>query len=272
MLLKKIADIMTKNVIKVNKSERLSYAIEIMEKNKISRLIVVDDKDNIVGILTEKDIMDRLGAARTRRLPPSRLSVSSVMSEDIYTITADTSILDAINLMVDKRIGTLPVVENSKLIGLVTKSNIISLFKDYLEPTAKEILDELVKKITPDYRLIAARQVMLEGDLEYLIVVLDDKPLGVITEKDIARAYTRLRFNENIRHLGEILNRIYVRDILVPIKAITIDTTLGKTIRLLLNKKLKAVPVVDNSGKLIGGISRSGIIKAVAAGKIKLPE
>ena len=265
-------DIMVRDIIKVNKSNRLAYALKIMEKYRISRLIVIDDKENVVGILTEKDIMDRLGAARTRNLTPSRLAVSSVMNENVFSVDPETPIMEIIKLMVDKKISTVPIIVNSKIVGLITKSNILELIRDYTNPMVIDVKDDFFKKITPDYRLIAARQIMLEGNLEYLIVVVDDKPIGVITERDIAKAYVRLRFNENIRHLDEILNRIYIKDIVVPTEKIKADTQLGTAIKLLLERRLKAMPIVNNTEDLVGGISRWGIIKAIANGKISIRE
>ncbi|MGQ4833346.1 MAG: CBS domain-containing protein [Candidatus Asgardarchaeia archaeon] len=266
--MKTAKDIMVKEIIKINKSNRLSYAIKLMDKYRISRLIVIDEKDNIVGILTEKDIMDRLGAARTRNLTPSRLAVSSVMNENVYSVDPETSIMKVIELMVNKKISTIPVIVNSKVVGLITKSNILELIKDYTEPVVQDVKDDFFKKITPDYRLIAARQTMLEGNLEYLIVVVNDRPIGVITERDIAKAYVRLRLNENIKHLDEILNRVYIKDIVTPTEKIQANTQLGSAVKLLLEKRLKAVPIVNKADDLEGGLSRWGLIKAIADGKI----
>ena len=85
-----VKDIMSREVFVIDKDQNIHDALKLMKKHKISRLPVVnvngENKRELVGIITEKDIAIRLGSSRYGNLAPSHFHISTVMSTDPLTI------------------------------------------------------------------------------------------------------------------------------------------------------------------------------------------
>ncbi len=125
---------MTKNPCTVSPHTPVSEAREIMKKEKIHRLPVIDKHDHIVGIITEKDILyaspspaTSLDVYEISNLM-AKLEVHSVMSRDVISIGLDTPLEDAARIMADNNIGGLPVVDNDILVGIITESDLFKVF------------------------------------------------------------------------------------------------------------------------------------------------
>ena len=145
--------------------------------------------------------------------------VKDHMTKDLKTITADTSVLKALEIMGKNHFHRLPFVdENGKLIGLVTEglvtetsgknSTSLSIYElNYLlsRTKASDIMIRDVKTIAPDVFLEEAAAVMLENNINVLPVVVDDnKVVGIITEKDMFQAFTELM---GYKHQGTKLRK-----------------------------------------------------------------
>jgi CBS domain-containing protein len=139
----KARDVMTWGAIAVEPEESIARAVQLMLQNKISGLPVVDDKGQLVGIVTEGDFLRRgeLGTQRQRPrwleflLGPGRLAseyvrasgqkVSQVMTTQARTITPETPLEDIVRLMESHRVKRLPVVEDGKLVGIVSRADLL---------------------------------------------------------------------------------------------------------------------------------------------------
>ena len=127
---------MTKNPVTVSPDANIAEASELMKKEKVHRLPVLDKDKNLVGVISEKDILfaspspaSSLSIHEMAYLL-SKLTVRKLMTKDPVTITKDTTVEEAARLMVDQDLSCLPVVENGKLVGIVSKSD---MFKILLE-------------------------------------------------------------------------------------------------------------------------------------------
>jgi acetoin utilization protein AcuB len=124
-----VRDIMTKNVITITSDTYVLDAERIMEQNKIGRLPVVDD-GKLVGIVTKNDV---LKASPTSTTPTnqrhlfylmSKLTVKEIMKTKILTVSPDTPIEKSIALAQKNKVGSLPVVEGDKLVGILTTNDV----------------------------------------------------------------------------------------------------------------------------------------------------
>lgn len=124
-----VRDIMTKNVITITSDTYVLDAERIMEQNKIGRLPVVDD-GRLVGIVTKNDV---LKASPTSTTPTnqrhlfylmSKLSVKEIMKTKILTVSPDTSIEKSIATAQRNKVGSLPVVEGDRLVGILTTNDV----------------------------------------------------------------------------------------------------------------------------------------------------
>ena len=129
----KIKYLMNQNVTCIDKDQNICDALRIMKKNNISRLVVINTNNEhvkeVVGIITEKDIAKKLGSSRYGNLAPSHFHVSTVMSPNIITADVNMDVSTAAHIMLENHIGSLPVIEDDKLVGILTKTDILEICK-----------------------------------------------------------------------------------------------------------------------------------------------
>jgi acetoin utilization protein AcuB len=120
----KIVDLMTQEVITVRPSQMLSDAVEAMRRKKIRHLPVVES-GKLVGIVTDRDVKRALPSVFSGDQDEydrvlNETPVDKVMTKDPYTVGPKDEIKDALAVMIERKIGAVPVVSNGALIGIVT--------------------------------------------------------------------------------------------------------------------------------------------------------
>jgi CBS domain-containing protein len=131
-----VRDIMAKNVKTVRPDDRVLDAVRKMNKFRIGSVIVINN-GRPVGIITERNIMERIVEPRH---DAGTIRVRDIMSSPLTTIDINVAVDEAAQIMVRKSIKTLPVVENEKVVGVVTSSDIVRT-----SPTQIGILEELLR-------------------------------------------------------------------------------------------------------------------------------
>jgi CBS-domain-containing membrane protein len=125
-----VADWMSEAVLAVETFDSINVARRLMAKHRINQLPVLED-DALVGIVTDRDIRDAYptsmaisrGAAIDRFA--DTITVEEVMSHNVLTVQPETSLGAAVELLRKQRIGSLPVVKKDKLVGIITRSDIL---------------------------------------------------------------------------------------------------------------------------------------------------
>ena len=126
----RIRDVMTKNPITVDSETLVLDAQKIMKENNIRRLPVVD-KGNLVGIVTQHDLLQASPSPATSlsihelNYLLAKMKVKEVMKKNPFTLTPDTPFEEALRIGQDKKIGSFPVMDKGKLIGIITESDIV---------------------------------------------------------------------------------------------------------------------------------------------------
>jgi CBS domain-containing protein len=183
---------MTKNVVSVKVSAKISESIELMKEKNLGGLPVVDDENRVRAIITERDIAN-LFADRI-----SGVKVSQVMSEKVITALSKTTIFEAERTMTTQGFRRLPIISDGKVIGIITTMDIIrffgsgSVFKylqsgtiiQVLNTPALEIATKDVSTITPDADVGQAAKMMRDKNIGALPVVEKEKLVGMLTERD----------------------------------------------------------------------------------------
>lgn len=118
---KKIRDIMTKNIMTVSRTEPVQKAVVQMAEHNIS-CVIVTDNNHPVGIITERDLVKRILGAKK---DPAKIGAGEVMTPNLITISADSSLYDAMELIEGMHIRRLPVVDRTGIVGLVTLSDVV---------------------------------------------------------------------------------------------------------------------------------------------------
>lgn len=119
---------MSRPVKTLGRNDKLLIADKLMRVERIRHLPVLDDDGRLVGIISQRDLfLNALGfgtAARDRTL--DSILVKEVMTESVVTTTPETPIPAAAQVMVERKIGCLPVVEADVLIGILSESDIVA--------------------------------------------------------------------------------------------------------------------------------------------------
>ena len=125
-----VGDWMSEAVLAVETFDTINVARQLMAKHRINQLPVVED-DRIVGIVTDRDIRDAYPTSMAinrgeaiDRFADS-IAVDEVMTHNVLTVQPDTSLLAAVASLRKHRIGSLPVVKQQKLVGIITRSDIL---------------------------------------------------------------------------------------------------------------------------------------------------
>ena len=126
----RVADWMTEAVLAVETYDSLNIARQLMAKHRINQLPVLEN-DQLVGIVTDRDIRDAYPTSMLIGQPEEidkfadRYTVEEVMSHNVLTVRPETPLTVAVSLLRRHRIGSLPVIKNKNLVGIITRSDIL---------------------------------------------------------------------------------------------------------------------------------------------------
>jgi len=133
----KILDVMTVNPLTLEPGDTIGQAEEIMNEQRIRQLPIVVGTE-LVGIITDRDIRSflsgRLFGASEERERALNAKVASVMTTKPMSLSPDDELRDALELLIDEKVGSVPVVdENEGLVGIVTYVDLLRAFLDSLD-------------------------------------------------------------------------------------------------------------------------------------------
>jgi acetoin utilization protein AcuB len=130
----RVRELMTGAVITARPDMPVLDARHLMVEHRIRHLVVTSDGGELLGIVTDRDIRLNLPSQATSlsvwemNYLLTRLAVEKVMTTSVITVGPDRSARDAAELMLDHRIGALPVVDGGRLVGIVTETDLLRAF------------------------------------------------------------------------------------------------------------------------------------------------
>ncbi len=133
-----VKDRMSYPVITIHPEMPIQDALNLMHKESVRRLPVVDKKGQLIGIVAEKDLLHASPSDATSlsvwevTYLLSKVTVEGIMAIDVITVTEDTPIEEAALIMADSKIGGLPVVRDSELVGIITETDLFKVFLELL--------------------------------------------------------------------------------------------------------------------------------------------
>jgi CBS domain-containing protein len=134
----KVDQWMNKNVVTITREHPVVDAADLMRKHNIGCVVVVDN-DEPIGIITERDIVRKVMA---KRKDPAQTIVEEIMSINIVTVDSGMDIKDVSDKMCKFNIKKMPVVDNRKLRGIVTSTDIVRVLADFNKLyEAKDIIE-----------------------------------------------------------------------------------------------------------------------------------
>ncbi len=129
----RVRDLMTSNVTTLQRNDKLTLADDIMRLGRIRHLPVIGEDGQLAGIVSQRDLFrgalaQALGyGQRAQRKLLDTLVVKEVMSADVITTSPDTPLAEAARVLVERKIGCLPVVEAGRLVGILTEGDFVAL-------------------------------------------------------------------------------------------------------------------------------------------------
>ena len=296
------ADICNNNPITLEGNKTLYDARNVLLKYNISRVIILKDRQNEkpAGIVTEKDIVRFLYAEFPRRsLDEIRLD-EIITNQQLITVEGGTNVGDCAKLMLNNNISSLVIVkannDNSILNGIITKSDLLDAYARSFggDVTINEYMTKKVLTVKPDESVHIVLLIMADGNVSRVIVVGDNnsKPVGIITSHDLLPASTLLiadkskpslskyqrkgkeiEMNESTgstaAHSGGLpygMKRILLAQDIMKFNPIMVTdySNLVDAALIMRGNRISGLPVVDSNDKLVGIITKTDIIRAIA--------
>lgn len=257
----KVRDVMTEDIIHVSKDTSLEHIMYLMEKYSITKIPVLEN-GKLIGVVTDGEIVEKLGSLRTREISPARLHASSVMVREFETVTPDTPLKDILKTVGQPGLTMLPVIENDKLVGVVTKADLLYLVED--ERPVKEIMTRNVMAVAPEDRVIHARRLMIDNNVARLPVLEEGRVQGIIAEMDIARALANLKRSIPYRHQKHQLEELLVKDAMkTPAIVGYPDMSIKDAAKKMDEENVGCLPIVVENNKIEGIVTRTDVIRTL---------
>ncbi len=141
-----IADVMTKSVISVDAKVTVNEAGKMMEDAKVGAVIIMEN-NTPVGIVTDRDFAVKIVAHAYQITTP----VKQIMSSPLISINSDESVRTAADLMHDREIRKLPVIDNENVVGMITATDVVNLLAVCVEEDMRDMYYHSVVKIFSNY-------------------------------------------------------------------------------------------------------------------------
>jgi CBS domain-containing protein len=125
-----------RQVVTTSATKTIADAIEILAAQKIGALVVVEDRDRIVGIVSERDVVRAIAKSGCDALPDK---VSEIMTREVMTCTETETINDVMSRMTAGRFRHLPVAANGRLTGIISIGDVVKARIEQVEQEAEEM-------------------------------------------------------------------------------------------------------------------------------------
>ena len=130
----RVRDVMTRSLITTSPETSVLDARAVMDKQRIRHLLVTDEDGELLGLVTDRDIRLNLPSPATTlsvwemNALLARLCVGQVMTRSVISVGPDRDVREAAWIMLDHKIGALPVRESGRLVGIVTETDLLRAF------------------------------------------------------------------------------------------------------------------------------------------------
>ncbi len=274
-------DQIIKNSITVSQDMTLLEARDVFLKHRVGRLPVLDNKKRPVGIITEKDFVRAIYTLRGK--PVDKILVKDFMSKNLITVKKTDTIYDCANLMRSHKISSILVLSNGNLAGIVTKTDLASVFLTQSVGLLKvsAIMTPKVVTVMPADSLLLVESLLLKYRISRIVVERNKKPVGIITNRDFLPAKMPRWIREfadpkdvekyrldprpdefRMNQLSYIMS-FRAEDIMTPNPiTVGVDEDVSTAVLIMIRNGISGLPVVKKS-LLCGILTKSDIARAI---------
>lgn len=277
-----LATLVTYNPWTVSSDATLDSLVRMLQEMGFHHWPVVDEDERLVGIVSEVDIVRAVEERQSAMVAvsgggPAEESLGSewevcrvdeIMSRRVVTIEREAPPREALRRLLENRIHSLPVVDESLLVGIVTSTDFLREFSYDDAPLCREpARDHMLRGAEPldvNASLDEASEAFLIADTGYLSVVQGNFPLGVISQRDVRKARCRQLARELLGDeaapgpltVGQMVSRA---------PTLQPGQRLAEAAGLLFERQLQAVAVVNPANRLLGILSEDELLRAALA-------
>jgi len=275
-----IMTVATRDVVSVPRTATIIGAVETMTNCGFRRLPVTDaGTKKLRGIITSGDVINFMGGGDKYRLVQVKHggnliaavneSVRAIMTQHPVSLPDNARISDALEVIVQKRIGGLPIVDgDGVLTGIVTERDVMRVLAAEKSPLAVEdVMTSALRVTQPDCTIGEVTRDMTLHRFRRLPVVSDDVLYGIITATDIMRhlgsreAFRRLSTGNVAEVMGLPVRTLISGDLFTT----SPDRSINGAAREMLEKNIGALPVIEDT-RLIGLVTEFDLVRAFARG------
>jgi len=280
-----IRHLLRRPLVTAREDDDLAMILQIMRWAEVRHLPIVRG-DALLGVVSERDVLRRL--AEVGRDRGSREKAGAVMSSPAITIGPDDPIDAAVDLILHRRIGCVPVVERSGLVGIVTRSDLLDreTSPEAAEPSAPVSAEAVsgapwtrmaVDAVMSSDPVTASADDTLSMVVERMgrlgirhvpVIDGDRRVIGILSDRDVRTA------------IGNPLRALRTREAIVRIEStrvahamsrspltIAAGTRLSRVAALFVDRKVGILPVVDGNERLAGIVSYADVLRAALGPK-----
>lgn len=182
-----VREIMSTPVLTVSQDMDIYDAYNLLFSRHIRHLVVVDDEDEAIGVVTQSNVVENLSYDSFIEMK----KISQVMSKVVYTLTREVSVQRALLDMFEKAVSCLVVVEKGKPTGILTERDVARLLLEKDDLTSlrlEDVMSTSVKTVLGDTSLLKAVEIMKELGLRRLVVVDEEGRIeGLATQTDVVK-------------------------------------------------------------------------------------
>ena len=258
----KVSEIMTPEPITIDASTGLQEAMDLMEVQDVRHLPVTRD-DWVAGILSDRDLMEATGWPAAH--PESEqegvaepATVSDIMRQPVSTVSPNDSILTVSSSLILRKIGCLPVVQDGRLVGIVTERDVMKLYG----PSWKDALlsgdaDPFVERhMTPNPLTVEHSATLGEvvskcalAGIRHVPIVDGEALVGMVSDRDLKRAKG-----------SGLADEAAIEEVMTPFTVhIARRDGLSKAAKIMLESHISALPVLDGAD-LVGILTSTDVL------------
>ncbi|MGQ9623789.1 MAG: CBS domain-containing protein [Candidatus Bathycorpusculaceae bacterium] len=264
-------------VVTMTSTTPIYDSIQIMCREGFRRIPVANPGTKALeGIVTATDIVDYLGGGNKFELVQQRFGgnlfkainepVKLLMTKNVFAVKTIAKMSDAIELMKNKNLGGLPIVdEENRVKAIITERDIASLFADKIRGVrVAEIMSGKVVTAMPKTTIFEAEKTMVAQGFRRLPIISDGKVTGIITTMDIIRFFGSGKVFEFLRSgtIMQVLNTPIVEIATKEVATIGPSVDVGQVAKIMRDKNIGALPVMEN-GRLVGILTERDFFKVI---------
>ena len=241
----RLLDIMSPGLQELGPDASLAQAASVMAQARISSLLITESRQPR-GILTERDLVRLLHAGTSAQTPVAR-----AMSAPVLTAPGELDFRGAIALLRQYQVRHLAVVDaQGRALGMVSETDLLAHLGQELFGKlgdVRSIMDGPLPLMSPEASVAAALERMLDAGKSYVLAVDAQRPLGILTERDIPRLYAA----------GDAALSGPLRAAMQsPVACVSIDLSLAEAAARMFEAQLRHLAVVDDEGRAVGMLTQ----------------